>query len=509
MKIQKKNQTKTKASDKNNFLTTLSSAITETADIDSIIETVELKKGRSGFQIFLAENFKKEKTKDKNVNLGSIIKKISEKWSKLLKNEKEKYEKLSEEEKEKYKQDLNIIKHYFFSEFHKYGSSAYRIFLNERLKTGFEKDENVKETKQKAMEDWKKMTQEEKSEWKKKKKENDTWWEKAKSLKNVSPYAVFVQKNIEEAKDKDENIPPFKALAKIWSHLSNKEKNKYYDYANEINEERKKRRDLYEIVHGIRPKRPAGAYKIFLSEKAKEGLFKGKVNVYKEGRKLWENLNEDDKNSYLRKARRIKLCYLYRKILYKKNIKHLLPKKPSSAYSCFLNSIKGIDIPEGKTFLEIAREKWEKIPKKEREKFEQKALEEKVKYEKKMKKLENKVFDEPKKPKSSFSFFLMEKISEIKSQDKNLTFIEVSRKVGKEWKDLSAKQKEKYIKKNEKDKERFRIQMKEFIEKGFYSNIIRTENGDLNSTRINQKSLSEKKKSEKSRNKSQRKSAKK
>jgi hypothetical protein len=51
--------------------------------------------------------------------------------------------------------------------------------------------------------------------------------------------------------------------------------------------------------------------------------------------------------------------------------------------------------------------------------------------------------------------------------------------------------------------------MKEFIEKGFYSNIIRTENGDLNSTRINQKSLSEKKKSEKSRNKSQRKSAKK
>jgi hypothetical protein len=455
MKTVKKNQTKGKATEKNNFLNNLSSAITETGDIDNIIETVQLKRGRSSFQIFLAENFKKEKSKDNNVKLGSVIKKSSEKWSKLVKSEKEKYEKLSEEEKEKYKQDLKIIKYYFFSEYNKYGSTAYRIFLNERLKSGFEKDEDVKITKKKAIEDWNKMSVEEKNEWKKKKKENDTWWEKSKNLRTITPYAVFIQKSFEEAKEKNENLPKFNALSKKWSHLSNKEKNKYYEYANEINEERKKRRDLFEIVNGIRPKRPAGAYKIFLSEKAKEGIFKGKVNVYKEGRKLWENLNEDDKNSYLRKARRIKLCYLYRKILYKKNIKHLLPKKPSSAYSCFLNSIKGIDIPEGKTFLEIAREKWEKIPKKEREKFEQKALEEKVKYEKKMKKLENKVFDEPKKPKSSFSFFLMEKISEIKSQDKNLTFIEVSRKVGKEWKDLSAKQKEKYIKKMKKIKKDF------------------------------------------------------
>ena len=98
MKTLKRNQTKPKTTEKNNFLDTLSNAINETGDIDNIIETVNLKKGRSSFAIFVAENFKKEKSKDNNIKLGSVMKKSSEKWSKLGKNEKEKYEKISEEE---------------------------------------------------------------------------------------------------------------------------------------------------------------------------------------------------------------------------------------------------------------------------------------------------------------------------------------------------------------------------------------------------------------------------
>jgi hypothetical protein len=178
-----------------------------------------LKRGRSSFQIFLAENYKKEKSKDNNAKLGSVIKKSSDKWSKLVKSEKEKSEKLSKEETEKYIQELKIIKYYFFSEYNKYGSTAYRIFLNERLKSGFEKDEDVKTTKKKAIEDWNKMSVEEKNEWKKKKKENDTWWEKSKNLRTITPYAVFIQKSFEEAKEKNENLPKFNALSKKWSHL--------------------------------------------------------------------------------------------------------------------------------------------------------------------------------------------------------------------------------------------------------------------------------------------------
>ncbi len=98
-------------------------------------------------------------------------------------------------------------------------------------------------------------------------------------MRCITPYEVFIQKYIEECKNKMQEISKFKDISKAWSHLSNKEKNKYYEYANEMNEERKKRRDFFEIIHGIRPKRPAGAYKIFLSEKAKEDCFKGKDNI--------------------------------------------------------------------------------------------------------------------------------------------------------------------------------------------------------------------------------------
>jgi hypothetical protein len=512
MKTLKRNQTKPKTTEKNNFLDTLSNAINETGDIDNIIETVNLKKGRSSFAIFVAENFKKEKSKDNNIKLGSVMKKSSEKWSKLGKNEKEKYEKISEEEKEKYKQDLKIIKHYFFSDYSKYGSSAYKIFLNERLKIGFEKDEDIKTTKKKAFEEWNNMSSEEKKEWKKKKKENDTWWEKSKNLRNITAYAVFIQKCFEESKEKKEELPKLKALSKIWSLLSNKEKNKYYDYANEINEERRKRRDLFEIVNGIRPKRPAGAYKIFLTEKAKEGFFKGKINVYKEGRKLWENLSEDDKKLYLKKAKKIKLCYIYRKLLYKKNIKNLLPKKPPSAFNCFVTSLKGTNLPDGKKFLELAKEKWANVSDKEKEKFEEIAEKEKKKYEKKMKDFENKIFDEPKKPKSAFILFLMEKINDNKNVNKNLTLAESVQEFGKEWKELNEKKKEIFNKRSEKDKKRFKAQMKEFKEKGFYSNKRNTLNNTQSSYRSSQRTLSEKKRSqrkEKSKSKSQRKSCKK
>ena len=96
-----------------------------------------LKRPRPTFSIFICNNYQNERLKDEILNMVSIVKKLGEKWSKLLISEKEKYEKKSE--KEKYKYDLEIIKHYFFNEYNQYGSTAYRIFLNERLKQTLEK----------------------------------------------------------------------------------------------------------------------------------------------------------------------------------------------------------------------------------------------------------------------------------------------------------------------------------------------------------------------------------
>ena len=86
----------------------------ETEDLDNILETITLKRTRPTFSIFICNNYQNERLKDEILNMVSIVKKLGEKWSKLLISEKEKYEKKSE--KEKYNYDLEIIKHYFFSE---------------------------------------------------------------------------------------------------------------------------------------------------------------------------------------------------------------------------------------------------------------------------------------------------------------------------------------------------------------------------------------------------------
>ena len=52
------------------------------------------------------------------------------------------------------------------------------------------------------------------------------------------------------------------------------------------------------MVNGIKPKKPAGAFRVFLQEKAKEKV----LHSLQEGRELWEKLSEEEKEKYLKKA---------------------------------------------------------------------------------------------------------------------------------------------------------------------------------------------------------------
>ena len=130
-------------------------------------------------------------------------------------------------------------------------------------------------------------------------------------------------------------------------------------------------REYFEISQGIKPKRPMGAFKIFLQQMAKEGKLEGK-NAFKEGRRLWDALTEDEKESYLKKAHKIKLCYVYKKMLFKQKKKKTMPAKPPTAYNLFVQSMKGKEIPKGKTFLQFVLEKWDKLSQAEKEEFEKK-----------------------------------------------------------------------------------------------------------------------------------------
>ena len=53
--------------------------------------------------------------------------------------------------------------------------------------------------------------------------------------------------------------------------------------------------NLYDIIRGIKPKIPAGAYRTFLEDKASKGIISSLI----EGEKLWDSLSEQEKEKYL------------------------------------------------------------------------------------------------------------------------------------------------------------------------------------------------------------------
>ena len=457
---------------------------------DDIISEINLKHGRSAYSLYIMNNFSKEKINKSNLKPIEIFKILSEKWRKITSKEKEKYMKISKEEKEKYKKDFKTFKKYFLSKENE-NSNSFQIYYNSLIQEYFNKEE-IKEIKKKAYENWKKMSEEEKLKYNNKIINPENWIEKIKTIKYIKSYVIFIYKSISDSKEKKEEIPDFKFLKNKWEKMDKNERKKYEDYANEIISERKKIKNLFEKKNVIKPKKPIGAYRIFLSEKAKEGFFQGKKNIFKEGRILWNKLSKEEKDEYLNKAKKIRLCFIYKKLLYKKNFKNNLPKKPKTAYNFFIASMKGKKYDKGDNFFNMCKREWEKLSKNEKEKFEIEAEKDRIKYEKKMNKLQYRIYDLPKRAKTSFQIFITEKFDLFKNDYPDLNNREILVFLAKEWNFLDENIKERYEIKAEKDHERFIKQNNKFQEKGYYvqTKEQREENFEKNNINMNEKKRS-------------------
>ena len=466
-------------------------------EIDRIMEDITLKKPRSGYTHFCideVEKFKK-KNKAKKIDLKTFSKECAAKWKELSDKEKEKYDEKFEEDKIKYKKDIETVKHYLFMDYNdvvRRPPTAYRIFLNERLRDGFDKNKDPKEVKKKASDDWRKMSIEDKSEYLKKKEDNDDWFERAKKTRKVTPLTMFVQKAVKTAKDQGKDVPRLPDLAATWKSLKKADKEKYVRYADEINEDRDTLQNLYELVNGIKPKRPAGAFRVFLQEKAKEKV----LHSLSQGKEMWNKLSEDEKEAYLKKAHTYKLAYKYKKMIYNKKVRKILPKKPLTAYSFFLKEKKGIKMPKGEKAVVYWREEFNNLSKDKRKKYEEKAEKDKERYEKKMLEFKNVVFDMPKRPLTAFSLFVRDRLPDLKKEDKETPTPELLRKVAKEWQKEEGVSQAKYEKKAEYDKKRFKKQLRDFETLGYYKKNYRAEKSQTKSKRSKDEDESEVEESE-------------
>lgn len=449
---------KTKSTDKKNDVSVPPSE----EDIDEIIKRITLKQPRTPFSLYISDMYAKENKEEQRLSLIEVIKKYSKIWMRLTSTVKAKYTEAYLKEKEQYKRDLLIVKNTLFRNCTYKSQTPYQLFLEEKLRLALENEKDLTEAEKAAEEEWSIMSKEDKKRWKDKKKENDSWLAEAKKRTVVNGFSVFTTEKMQKCREKGESLT-LKEVSEIWRKMADKDKMRYGFLAQQINKERKQKRLLYEVVHGIKPKRPCGAYKIFLSEKAKEGLFEGK-NAFVEGMKLWNKLPTEKKDEYLKKSHKLHLIYMYSNILYKKSVRESLPQKNPSAFNFFVSDMKGKLIPSGMNSMVYYRTKWNSLDQNAREKYETKEKKAKEDYQKEKEKCANRVYDIPKKPLSSYNIFFRKEV--VKGLNNKTS---VMRDISNKWEELSQQEKEKYRKKAEKDKERYERELKEFKELKYYT----------------------------------------
>ena len=376
----------------------LKNELLEEEFINNLLADVTLKKPYNSFDIFLKEKFNNENNKKlnkENINNDSFESEIKMNqndiiWSNLPEDKRTQYKKEFFKQNNIYKRELELVKKYIFKGVDgklKIKSTAFQIFLNDKLIDGLEKNYDPKVIKHNAKVEWNKMSIEEKKFYYIKKKENDTILELVLKYKNINPFILYVitvlnkYKNDNNITDNNNiinnnvidnidtinnNFPTMKKLIKSWESLSKSEKEKYEIYTEDFNYDKYNIRNIYDAIYGVKPKTPSGALRIFLQLKAR----KGEIKSINEGMVLWNKLSINEKEHYLKISHKYYLAYKYKELLHQKKIRRIYPRKPTGPFQFFLSEKKGTKLPEGNNNpISYWRIKYNKLDENEKEKY--------------------------------------------------------------------------------------------------------------------------------------------
>ena len=378
------------------------------ADIEKITKKVTMRRPLSAYMWYAVERYNKDKKTESKIKMIEKAKIYGNDWKDLSEAKQKPYKDRAAEDKKRYMNDYLIVKSILAQDYDTEGATAYRLFVNDKIRQAVMKGGEVdeKEIKKQAREEWDEMDKNQKRPWNQLKKQNDEFWQNATSSRGINAYALFCKKQIDAAREKDEEINYLKCK-KMWEKMSKDEKEELEEEVNSIKMERKRAMELRQAAYGVKPTRPAGAFGQFISDKSKEG----DKTTLKERLSEWKKLSPAQKKPYEEKYRQAKLVYLYKKKLYNDKRRTCLPKKAKSPYIFFVKSLKGKELPEGvDNFGEYAAEKWKKLDKKQKEHFEELAEQDKEKVEKFNEKNhpENRIYDKPKKPVNGFMTYINE-----------------------------------------------------------------------------------------------------
>ena len=96
-----------------------------------------------------------------------------------------------------------------------------------------------------------------------------------------------------------------------------------------------------------------------------------------------------------------------------------------------------------------------------------------IEYENKLREYKKKIFDKPKKPLNAFVMYLIERYKQIKNLNPDADYKYIIRNIALEWKEGKNINKKKYEDLANEQKILYRYKLKEYKNKGFYSNNIK------------------------------------
>lgn len=443
-------------------------------EIEELIQKITLKRPRNKFtQFYIRQNELRERNGQSKIAVNDADGRVElmKKWNKLSDKEKAEYETLYEQEKTQFKKDMETVRHYLFKDYNENSNNtptAYRLFLNEKIREGYDKDTPLQDIKKSAREEWNTMSLSQKQEYVDKMKETKSWFENAKKLKRPTILSLFVRKTFDECRLQNKELPNLTEVAKRWKKVKPDEKRRLQEMVDEIMQQRKEQRDIYELVNGIKPKKPAGAYRLFMLDLVEQKKFRD----FRDTHEQWGRLSKAEKDEYLKKSHRIHVAYRFKMIMYEKRVRKMMPKRPPNAFGLYLHEKRGKAF-NGDSAIAYWKEQWDRLPEKEREAYERRREEKMERYKKKKLLFESKIFDMPMRPLRAYNFYIRDRVPDLAKEKSDIPVRELLKDVGREWQDgtcngkkINKKLYEEYAKQDEK---RYKREMEEFQKNGYYT----------------------------------------
>jgi predicted RNase H-like HicB family nuclease len=461
-----KNQTK-KAKDEIN--TSVNKSILNTTladmtmeDFDDRILEINLRRPRTAYNFYITEMKEKE---GGNRRITEVAQEFSKKWKKMSTKEKEKYAEQSKEDKVRYNEHVAIVRKFILAKPLREGATALTIFVDEMVEEAILTGEDPKEARAEAKEAWKNMTTKEKEPYEEKKEKHRELYEDIKDSRTqqISGYTLFCKDQFKKANEKNEKIV-LKDCAELWGKTKESTKEKYDKYASEIREERQKNRDIYEIAFGVKPKRPLNAFNFYLMQMAKDGKF----STMKECSKKWKALPDDEKEKYLKIAKKAQLAYTLKKKEYNAT-RRKTTTKARSAFNFFMQDMKGKipeDAPEGT--LKYCYNKWKSLDDAGKKKFQKMADKDALENKKNKEEQEGKVFKKPKRPPTGYNRYVKDRVPELREKHKDKMVSELFSIIAEEWASLKDSTKDKYNKQHKEEMTAYKDKVREWEKTGCY-----------------------------------------